>query len=260
MVGSHTDRHAGADAAPFGLDALLPCPAPRLTWTCAAPVFEYAIRSALCGGLEVTAWPQMGTEWAFLVAPPDGAGRGSFHAGRLASAAAGADRWIVRRRARRILGTVSEWSAGDHDVLEALRRGRVRTDLAARLTDDLLLTSARLRDVAFRVWSHHAHVAAAEWAMHDPVSPEALAVRLTACGPLPLWGGEGGEAESARSAGRAVVFGDMLRTAFAEIRILLDEIGRRGTAGGVLDAAPAIADHDWNAIPALVSGLADRPM
>lgn len=278
-----------------GLAGVFPIPTPLLTWTCAGPVFEYALRSAICGGLQLGAWPRMGVEWAFLApeteqtgeragegtgeGPGEGAGDGAellrgrltvpaFDAGRLAGAAANGSRWIVRRRARRILGTVDEWAEGDTEVVAALARGRRGVSPGSRLADDLLLTSARLRDVAFRVWSHHAHVSSAEWALSGDTSSEALARHLTGCGALPLWGrgdsrgeDEGDAAKAVRGEVRArsAPFADALCRAFGELRLLVDELAARAEAAGILPNAGAIESTDWNALPELVGALPDVP-
>ncbi|MCE7882628.1 MAG: hypothetical protein DYH08_01980 [Actinobacteria bacterium ATB1] len=271
-----------------GLAGVFPIPTPLLTWTCAGPVFEYALRSAICGGLQLGAWPRMGAEWAFLAPEPEHAGEGAgggagggagllrggltvpdFDTGRLAAAAANGSRWMVRRRARRILGTVDEWVEGDTEVVAALARGRRDVSPGSRLADDLLLTSARLRDVAFRVWSHHAHVSSAEWALSGDTSSEALARHLTGCGALPLWGRDDSPGEDGSDAAKAVrgevrarsaPFAEALRRAFGELRLLVDELAARAMAAGILPDPGAIESTDWNALPELVGALPDVPV
>lgn len=271
-----------------GLAGVFPIPTPLLTWTCAGPVFEYALRSAICGGLQLGAWPRMGAEWAFLAPEPqhggEGAGGGAsggtgllrggltvpdFDTGRLAATVANASRWMVRRRARRILGTVDEWAEGDTEVVAALARGRRDVPPGSRLADDLLLTSARLRDVAFRVWSHHAHVSSAEWALSGDTSSEALTRHLTGCGALPLWGRVDSPGEDGSDVARAVrgevrahsaPFAEALRRAFGELRLLVDELAARAMAVGILPDPGAIESTDWNALPELVGALPDVPV
>jgi hypothetical protein len=216
----------------------------------------------------------MGAEWAFL-SPGSGGDAGeaaeegaesltvpAFDPGRLAVAAANGSRWIVRRRARRILATAQEWSEGDNEVVAALARGRVEARPESRLADDLLLTSARLRDVAFRVWSHHAHVSAAEWALSEDTSPEALARHLSSCGYLPLWGADEtppGDGAPRAQRGRSGAFAEALRQAFGELRVLVDEIAARAVASGVVADKEALEQVDWNALPELVGSLPDVP-
>jgi hypothetical protein len=236
-----------------------PAPSP-LTWTCAGPAAEFAMRSALCGAVQVVDWPSLGVDWAVLARGDTGvvARRSVLDA---ALAAVAARHRAVRRRADRAARTAAAAAHPDALLVTSLREGRLRSDLALRTDGDLLMTVNRLRELLFRVWSHHATVAAATACGAGAAARRAddavgFVRSFDTAQPLPLWG------TGAETAATVVPdttdprrpHADNLRAVAVEIRSLVDELARRCAAAGTFADGVDVADLHWDELPDCVAG------
>ena len=249
-----TDDVVGAFGVAFG-----PSPAP-LAWTCAGPAAEFALRSALCGSLAVVAWPALGVDWAVLADTGHGVvARRSLLDGAVAAANG---RRGLRRRAARAARAADAAAPADAALITALREGRLRSTLSERTDGDLLMTVNRLRELLFRVWSHHASAAAATAfgagaPGASPVRDDAgLAAVFDLPQPLPLWrtGADTASAVVPDKADPRRPHAENVRAAAVEIRTLVDDLARRCADAGVL-ADPADVDGLlWDELPDVVAG------
>ncbi len=233
----------------------------RLSWTTLGPALEFALRRAF-SQLELVTLAEIDAPFRFVVGPAtDGRlaieeidGAVTFAAGR---------RLGVRLRVIRVRKAAREWSVADPALARALRAGREQADIATRSSNDLITTLGRLRELLFRVWSHHLSAGIATLTDAGTISTGAVLEVIAAVGELSL---EQGRPLSVRGSAKEPVatkhasrpIGDALRVTASELGILAAELGRRWNDKGLLANSADVTELGWSDLANVATGLIDR--